>query len=210
MTNRLPPSIALSVVLTTLTAAWTAAQTPVQWNFLGHGTELGGLLGAAVTSSEMAPMVGGTAGWGINPWVTVEARAAWFARGEKSRGLGGDVGALVNVVRKRQVTPYVGLAFGLYRESIDSDARRVSGFYRRRMLQDARGGVVGVRTFTDSAWRVGAGIGIARHRNLSLRPEASVTLVHRNGATDAITTFGIRVGWIFEDHPVTPSVRSHP
>jgi len=67
--------------------------------------------------------------------------------------------------------------------------------------------MISVRTFTDPAWRMAAGVDIIRRRNLSIRPEASMTLVDRNGATDTIATFGIRLGWIFEDHPVTPSVR---
>jgi hypothetical protein len=48
---------------------------------------------------------------------------------------------------------------------------------------------------------------VIRHRNISIRPEASVILVHRNGATETITTVGVRLGYVFEDHPVTPSVR---
>ena len=150
-------------------------------------------------------MVGGTAGWGINQWITVEARGAWFARGENTSGIGADVGALVNLIRKRHTTPYIALAFGLYRETIDSDAADVSSFYRNRMHPGL--GATSVRTFTDPAWRIGTGLNIIRHRNISVRPEASVTLVHRNGATDTIATFGVRLGWIFEDHPVTPSVR---
>jgi hypothetical protein len=63
------------------------------------------------------------------------------------------------------------------------------------------------QTFTDPAWRISAGVDFVRHRNISIRPEASVVLVHRNGATDTITSIGVRLGYVFEDHPVTPSVR---
>jgi hypothetical protein len=205
MMNRLRPSIALSTIMAALTATWAGAQTPAQSHFLDRGTELGGSFAAAATSSETAPMLSGTAGWGINPWFTIEGRGAWFARGEHTNGLGADVGALVNVVRKRHTTPYVAVAFGLYRQTIDTDMADVSDFYRHRMHQSVGG--LSVRTFTDPAWRFGAGVDMIRHRTISIRPEAGVTLVHRNGATDTITTFGVRLGWIFEDHPVTPSVR---
>ena len=66
------------------------------------------------------------------------ARGAWFARGAGSDGVNADVGALVNVLPKGRTTPYVGLAFGLYRATIDSGAT-VSTFYRTRMQQGLGG-----------------------------------------------------------------------
>lgn len=205
MRNGLHSLTALATVMTGLTAAWAGAQTPAQSNFVGRGTELSGSLGVAATSSETAPTINGAVGWGMTRWVTVEARGGWFARGTSTQGIGADVGALLNLTRRRHTTPYVALAFGLYRETIDNDVANVSDFYRHRMQQKVGG--ISTRTFTDPAWRIGAGVDMIRHRNLSIRPEASVTLVHRNGATDTITTFGLRLGWIFEDHPVTPLVR---
>jgi hypothetical protein len=202
MMNRLRPLIALSTVMTALTAAWAAAQTPAQSNFVGRGTELGGSLSAATTSSETAPAINGTVGWGMTRWVTIEARGAWFVRGNDANGIGGDVGARVNLFRRRQTTPYVGLGFGLYRETVDTPSAEVSDFYRTRM-QERAGITTTTWTFTDPAWRVSTGVNIIRHRNFSIRPEAAVILVHRHGITETITAIGVQLGYIFEDHPVT-------
>jgi hypothetical protein len=198
--------MALAAVLSAATAAGAGAQTAVESNLAAHGTELGGTIAAAVTASETAPMVSGSAGWGLSRWVLVEARGAWFARGENTHGVNADVGAVVNLISKRQTTPYAGLAFGLYQETTSSSAAEVSPFYRKRMTEPA-GRPGSQQTFTDPAWRISGGIDFVRHRNISIRPEASVVLVHRNGATDTITTIGVRLGYVFEDHPVTPSIR---
>jgi len=206
MLNRLRPLIAVSTVMTALTAASVGAQTPAQSNFVGRGTELGGSLGVAATSSETAPTLNGSVGWGINHWVTVEARGAWLARGADTNGIGADVGARVNLFRRRQTTPYVGGGFGLYRETVDTPDAEVSDFYSTRMHERA-GMTLSTWTFTAPSWRISTGVDIITHRNLSIRPEASVILVHRNGMTETITAIGVRLGSIFEDHPVTRSVR---
>ncbi len=205
MTNRLSSSIAFAAIMLALTAAEAGAQA-AESNYMGRATELGGSIGAARTSSETAATIGGVAGWGINRRVTVEARGAWFARGENASGAGGDIGALLNLVPKRLTTPYVGLGFGLYRETIESPAAEVSPFYRSR-VREATGGATSIQTFTDPAWRFSAGVDIIKRRTISIRPEASLILVHGNGATDAITTVGVWLGYIFEHHPVTPSGR---
>lgn len=204
MTNRLGRLISPAALMVGLAAASLHAQTPTQSNVAARGTELGGSLAAAITSSDTAPAVAGAAGWRLTRWATVEARGAWFARGDNAQGVGADVGALVNVVARRPVTPYVGVAFGLYRQTVDVPDATVSNFYRKRM----GGSVVpGSQTFTDPAWRFTAGVDVIRHRNISIRPEASVILVHGAGATDTITTVGVRLGYVFEDHPVTPAIR---
>jgi hypothetical protein len=159
-----------------------------------------------VTSSDTAPALSGTAAWSVTRWVTVEARGSWFARGDNTQGLGADMGALVNLVARRPVTPYVNVAFGLYHAGIDMPAPELSDFYRTRILE-GQGGTGSTRSFTDPAWRFGGGVDVLRHRNISIRPEASVILVYRQGATERITTVGVRLAYVFEDHPVTPSDR---
>jgi hypothetical protein len=195
-----------ALLLVSLTAASAAAQTPAQLNPVGRGTELGGSVGAAHTGSDTALVLTGTADWRITRWVTIEAAGGWFARGADMNGISADVGALVNVVPKRRTTPYVGLAFGLYRTMIEPGATDVPAFYGRRMHRNATGAAA-PRTFTDPAWRLSAGVDFIRHRNISVRPEASVVLVHRNRATDTIAIVAVRLGFAFEDHPVTPLVR---
>jgi len=206
MTNRLTRLIAPAALILGVTAASLHAQTPPESNFAGRGTELGGSISAAFTSSDTAPVVAGTAGWSITRWVTVEARGALYARADDTNGIGADVGALFNLIARRPIRPYLGLGFGLYSATIGTSATDVSHFYRMRMLE-TQGGTGTSQTFTDPAWRFSAGVDVIRHRNISIRPEGSVVLVHRNGATDTITTIGVRVGYVFEDHPVTPSVR---
>jgi len=138
--------------------------------------------------------------------VAIEGAGSWFARGPGHHGTGADIGVLVNVVPKRQTTPYVGVAFGLHRTTIsqDLDPAAVPAFYASRMASNSTV-ADGPRTFTDPAWRLSAGVDCISHRNLSVRPEASVVLVRRGGATDTIVTVAIRLGFLFEDRPVTPN-----
>lgn len=188
-----------ALLIVSLTAASAAAQTPSQLNPAGRGTELGGSIGTAHSASDTALVLIGTADWRVTRWVTIEAAGGWFARGAEMNGISADIGALVNVVPKRRTTPYVGLAFGLHRTIIDPGAPDVPAFYARRM-HGGMTGRAGPRTFTDPAWRLSAGVDFVRHRNISVRPEASVVLVHRHGATDAISIFAVRLGFAFEDH----------
>jgi hypothetical protein len=206
MSNRFPRLIVPVVLLLGSVAAPLSAQTPVQSNVAGRGTELGGSVGAANASTETAPVVTGTAGWRLTHRVALEARGSWFARGVDATGIGADVGALVNLVPRRRATPYVGAAFGLYRAQLDVAGDHVPTFYRLRHDDHAMADST-VRTFTDPAWRFSAGVEIVHHRTLSIRPELGVILVHRSGATDTITTLGVRLGYVFEDHPVTPARR---
>jgi hypothetical protein len=206
MTKRFARLIAPVVLLAGVAIAPLAAQTPAELNVAGRGTELGALVGAAAASTETAPVFSGTVDWRLTRWVAVEARGSWFARGLDATGIGADVGALVNVVRRRAVTPYVGAAFGLYRARMNVAHATVPDFYRRRADDPAMLPTT-ARAFTDPAWRLSAGIDVVGRRHLSIRPEAAVMIVHRSGSTDTITSIGVRLGYIFEDHPVTPSTR---
>jgi hypothetical protein len=151
-------------------------------------------------------VVTGTADWRLTRWVTIEAARGWFARGAGIDAVGADIGALVNITPKRRTTPYVGLAFGLHRSTIDPAATDVPAFYAGRMHRTAMGPAA-PRTFTDPAWRFSAGVDFIRHRNISVRPEASVVLVQRNRATDTIAVVAVRLGFAFEDRAVTPLIR---
>ena len=146
-------------------------------------------------------MLAGTVDWGLTRWVRLEARGGWFARGTDASGVSADLGAHVNAFATRQATPYVGAAFGLFRAMIRPSATNVGTFYRTRLLDQGAGPWV----FTDPAWRLSAGVDIVAHRHISIRPEASVMLVHGHGATDTLTLLEVRIGYKFEDHPVTPS-----
>lgn len=206
MTNHRVHLIAAAALLAGLSAGAVSAQTPSQLNPAGRGTELGGSLGVADATSDTGVAIAGSADWRLTRWVAIEAAGGWFARGPSHNGTSADIGLLVNLVPRRRTTPYVGAAFGLYRTTIDAGAADVPAFYARRMHMDAAI-ADGPRTFTDPAWRLSAGVDFVSHRNISVRPEASVIFVRRHGAADTITTFGIRLGFAFEDHPVTPAVR---
>jgi hypothetical protein len=169
-----------------------------------HGTELGGLVAAGTTSTHTGPALGGTAGWRLNGWVTAEARGMWLARGSGADAFEADLGALVNVAPGRVVAPYVGAAFGLYRAAFDSAASTMSGFYRRRL--GSTSGAARGSSFTDPALRLSAGVDLLAGRRLTIRPEASALLVRRDGHGEAVGLFGVRLGYRFEEHPVTPTV----
>jgi hypothetical protein len=209
MTNRIGRLIAPAALAVSVTIGSASAQTPAQLNPAGRLTELGGSIGAADTASETALMLAGTADWRMTRWLAIEATGGWFARGPGHDAVSADVGALVNLMPKRRTTPYVGLAFGLFRETIDAEATNLPAFYARRIHKDAMS-TPGPHTFTDPAWRLSAGVDFIRHRNISVRPEAAVVLVHGNGVTDTLTILTIRLGFAFEDHPVTPSRREQP
>lgn len=169
-----------------------------------RGTELGALVGAGTTSTYTGAALGGTAGWRINQWVTAEARGAWLARGSGADAFEADLGALVNVVPGRAVAPYVGAAFGLYRAAFDSATSPMSNFYRHRLVSGT--GAARGTSFTDPAFRVAAGVDLLTHRRLTIRPEASALLVRRDGQGETVGLFSVRIGYRFEEHPVTPAL----
>ncbi|MGE5242714.1 MAG: hypothetical protein ACM3SQ_00615 [Betaproteobacteria bacterium] len=176
-------------------------------NVWARGTELGVVAGAATNAAATGPVLGGTAGWEVTRWFAVEGRGSWFWRGSGAEGFGADIGALVNVIPKQRATPFVTAAFGLYRASFDSPAAMVPAFYGRRMGSPGSPVRAGHYSFTDPALRLGGGIDLIVRRYFSLRPEVSVLLIRRGGAGTTLTTFGARLAYRFEDHPVTPNTR---
>jgi hypothetical protein len=173
------------------------AQTvpPHQW---ARGTELAVSAGAATTG----PMVAASVGWEVTRWIAIEGRGSWFDRGDDARGFAADLSALVNVVAKRPVTPFLGAGFGFYRASFDGAVPAMTDFYRTRMRT---GRFTGSHVFTDPSLRLTAGIDIIVRRHWALRPDASLLVVRAGGAGETIGAAGISVGYRFEDHPITPS-----
>ena len=96
--------------------------------------------------------------------------------------------------------------FGFYRTSFAGPTSAMSDFYRGRMMQSGNGLMPsGHESFTDPALRVDGGVDVIVARHLALRPEAAILLVHRHAQTETVATVGLRVGFKFEDHPVTPA-----
>lgn len=207
MSSHFDRLVVLSVAVLALTTVSARAQDTAGGNEWVHSTELGASVGAATGGGNAGAVVGGTAAWQVSRWVAVEGRGGWFDCGTGASGFGADLNALVGFVPKQRVTPYVSAGFGLYRASFDSSSGPMPMFYRQRLA--ANGPAFGTAvTFTDPAFRLGAGIDLIARRNVSFRPEASVLLVRRGGNTETIGVFGLRLAYRFEAHPVTPATGS--
>ena len=208
MTPHIRRVFVIVAMLAVAVASRAGAQAPPpRTNQWARGTELGVFAGAASGSSETGGTVAGTVGWEVTRWFAIEGRGSWFDRGQGASGFSADLGVLVNVVARRKVTPFVGAGFGLYRASFAGPTSVMSDFYRRRMMQSGNGLMPGGHmSFTDPALRIGGGVDVIMARHLAIRPEAAALLVHREAQTEAVAIFGLRVGFRFEDHPVTPAV----
>ncbi len=168
-----------------------------------RGTELGASVGAGSTSTHTGPMLGGIAGWQLNRWVTGEARGTWLARGTGADAFEADLGLSTHLIKRGGAAPYLGAGFGLYRATFDSTSSTMSEFYRRRMVAGALG-MPQDRTFTDPVIRVSGGVEMLVRRQFSIRPEASALFVRRDGRGETVGLFVVRIGYRFEEHPVTP------
>jgi hypothetical protein len=193
----------LVVVIVTALPAHAFGQLSASQNEWAHGTELGLFAGAAASSTETGPIVTGTAGWDLSHWLAIEGRASWLGRGTGSEAFDADLGGLISLAGGHPVRPYFGAGFGLYRASFDGTASTMSDFYRARIPQSQVTAGTAFR-FTDPLYRVTAGLSIAAHPHMTVRPEASVLFVRRDGAGETIATFGVRFGFRFEDRDVTP------
>jgi len=118
-------------IVTVAVVSGASAQTPPpRTNRWARGTELGVFAGVASGSSETGATLAGTVGWEVTRWFAIEGRGAWFDRGQGASGFSADLGALVNVVARRKVTPFVGAGFGFYRTSFAGPTSAMSDFYR--------------------------------------------------------------------------------
>lgn len=167
-----------------------------------RGTELDALIGAGSTTTHTGPLLAGIAGWRVTSWARAEARGAWLMRGTGADAFAADLGAAINVAFVQRMSPYVGAGVGLYRATFDSPAAEMSGFYRRRLGETLVTGQS--RSFTDPAFRLSAGVDWRLTDRIFLRPEASALFVRRDGRGETMGIFGVRLGYRFEDRPVTP------
>lgn len=167
-----------------------------------RGTHLDGLVGVATTDTHTGAFLSGIIGWRVASGAAAEVRASWLARGTGASAFHADVGGIFNVLNRERVRPFVGGGFGLYRASFDSSASVMSGFYRARLGQ----GIIGnpSHSFVDPAFRLSAGVDWRVHDHLSIRPEVSGVFVRRGGRGESIAMVGARIGYRFEDRPVTP------
>jgi Outer membrane protein beta-barrel domain len=192
----------LSGALFVLTASAAIAQIAPPPNYFARGTELAVVAGGATSSSTTGGMIAARAGWDITRWISVDGRGSWFDRGADAAAFSAGLSAVVNVVAKRTVTPFVGAGFGFYRASFDSATSSMSAFYRSRMTPQQAGRS---RVFTDPAFSLSAGVDVITKHHWTVRPEVSTLLVRSGGAGDTVVTAGVSVGYRFEDHLVTPA-----
>jgi hypothetical protein len=135
----------------------------------------------------------------MNRWSSIEARGSWFGPGDGSRGFSADVGALVNVIARQGITPYVGASYGFYRAVFDSPTTPMPPFYRHRIAAEGRPERL---MFTDPAFRLTAGVEILGARNITVRPEASSMVTWRDGRSEAMALVGVRFGYRFEGRAI--------
>ena len=185
-------SVVISTIATSLPAAAQPNEGPPESS---RATELSASVGGVV-SSYTNVVASGVAGWELNRWSSIEARGSWFVPQNGSSGFSADIGALVNVIPRQRVTPYVGASFGLYMATFDSGTTPLPPFY-----QDRDDGPAGL-TFTDPALRLTAGVDIMSARRLTVRPEVSSLLVWRDGRSETMVTVGVRLGYRFEHKTV--------
>ena len=185
-------SVVISTMATSLPAAAQPSERPPESS---RATELSAFVGG-VMSSYTDVVAGAAAGWELNRWSSIEARGSWFVPQNGSSGFSADLGALVNLIPRQRVTPYVGASFGLYLATFDSGTTTLPPFY-----QDRDGGPTG-RTFTDPALRLTAGVDIMSARRLTVRPEVSSLLMWRDGRSETMVTVGVRFGYRFEEKTV--------
>lgn len=192
-------SLAVALCVALATPAWTQNDRAPRSE---RGTELDGLVGVGSTAVKTGPFAAGIAGWRLSGRVRAEARGAWLARGNGADAFAADIGGAFDLIRWGDAAPYLGAGVGLYRATFDGPSAPMSDFYRRRFGQSMTAGQE--RTFNDAALRVSAGVDWRVGARLSLRPEASALFVRRDGRGETLGLFGVRIGYRFEDRPVTP------
>jgi hypothetical protein len=187
----------LSAALLMCATASAAAQSANPW---ARGTELGVATGVAAAASDGGPMFAAAAGWDVTRWVGIEGRGSWLFQDLESRAFAVDLNGLVNLAAKRDVTPFVGFGVGFYRASFDSTAAVHPDFYRKRL---ENGSIARSVSFTDPSFRLSGGVDIIVKRHFTIRPEASAWIVRDGGEGIETYSVGIRVGYRFEDRPIT-------
>ncbi len=173
----------LAAVFTGGAAAAVAQEAPQG----DPATELGVVFGSAMTGGDAAGAIGAMAGFRLAPWASLEARGTWMGDAgvlEQHR-FAADVGLITSLASTRALKPFAGAAFGLYQ----SKHREAAVFA------------------TDPALRLTGGVQLFTHRNLVVRPEASVVVVRGGNRDDTLVLVGLQFGYRFEDRPVTPARR---
>ncbi len=180
-----------------LAAAPVGAQ-PADGSAWQYGTTVTLNPGVASGNSEAGATLGGAIGWEVTPRVGVEGLGTWLNRPESSEAFSAAIRARYALMR-RPSAPFFEGGFGMYITTIDPASGSIPAFYKNRMDDPARR-----QTFTDPAFFVGGGWTFLVSRHISLQPAIEATIVTRDGHGFTLTGAGVRFGYHFEDHPVTP------
>lgn len=187
------------------TAAAASAQTPLvtaSANMWAHGTTLNVFGGATGTPGDSGAVAGGAFGWELTPRFALEGTGSWLDWGRGAHGFAAAMTARTALLTPRPYVPFLAGGIGLYRASFDRFDATMPGFYRRRMMNGPGPGVTA--TFTDPTLVGGGGVDVFLSRHWTIRPEVMAAFVMRDSNHFVVTTGVVRLGYHFEDHPVTP------
>lgn len=172
-------------------------------NFWSHGTTLNVFAGAAATSRDRAGVAGGGMGWELKPWFALEGTGGWFDWGHNANAFTAALAAHVAVLTPRPIVPFLAGGVGMYHATFDRFDTTMPRFYRHRMLgMSEQPGQT--KTFTDPSIVAGGGVELFVSRHWTVRPEVMANVVVRDGRSFTVTTGVVRLGYHFEDHPITP------
>jgi hypothetical protein len=191
-----------SLVVMTMLASSSRAQTVDVPNVWSHGTRLAASAGLASASSDTGGLVGTAIAWEITPRLSVEGMGLWLDRKDATSTFAAALMAEMSLLPPHPLAPFVEAGFGFYRSSFDARRETVPSFYRDRMTAAV---ATSGATFTDPAFVFGVGLSVFAARHLAIRPQMDVFVVTRSSRTYVVYTAAVQVAYHFENHPITPS-----
>lgn len=201
-------NVCLAAAIMAATASFSVAQEQPPQNTWSRGTTIEVSAGAATASSRTGAALGGGVGWEITPQLALYGSLNWLDRPGRAEAFGADLTVQYVLTPPLAMAPYVKGGVGVHRASFDSPLDEVPEFYRRRLESDP--GPFVARTFTDPSFVVGAGARYLASRQWSIQPEVTAAVLRRQARSHVITSVVLRVGYHFEDHPITPSRQRKP
>lgn len=177
-------------------------------NGWSHGTTLNVFAGGAATTRDWAGAGGGAMGWELKPWFALEGSGGWLDWGHDAHAFTATMTAHAALPTPRPLVPFFAGGAGVYHASFDRYHDSLPAFYRHRMAT-MRDEPRQRMTFTDPSLVGGGGVEVFVSRHWTLRPEVMVHIVMRDARSFVATTGVVRLGYHFEDHPVTPIARTH-
>jgi len=161
------------------------------------------LAGGATGGHDTAGAAGGAFGWELTPRTSVEGSGTWFDWGPSAHAFTANITTQVALATARPAVPFLAVGVGLYHATFNRLDTAIPTFYRRRMPAVMSEGST-TAIFTDPTVAGGGGVTIFLSRHWTLRPEVIATVVLRDSRSMVVTTGVLRLGYHFEDHPVTP------